>query len=73
MYSAFHNGVCLALHILTFLYDVGSSVILQRESDSVQSGILKAADGTETSYKWPGLITDTPHLAPEAEDTSVLP
>lgn len=57
MYSASHNSVCLEFHILTVLYAGGSSVYLQREIDSVKSGILKAADGTETFYKWPALIT----------------
>lgn len=50
MYSASHNSVCLEFHILTVLYAGGSSVNLQREIDSVKSGILKAADGTETFY-----------------------
>lgn len=57
MYSASHNSVCLGFHILTVLCAGGSSVNLQREIDSVKSGILKAADGTETFYQWPALIT----------------
>lgn len=35
----------------TVLYDVGSSVNLQRDQGPL------TADGTETFYKWPGLIT----------------
>lgn len=69
MYSASHNSVCLEFHILTVLYAGGSSVNLQREIDSVKSGILKAADGTETFYKWPALITAHAIPGTEAEDT----